>query len=42
MGIFEHYKSRYEAAREEEYSISEFLTLCKTTKVVMPARQNAC
>ena len=32
MGIFEHYKSRYEAAREEEYSISEFLNLCKTDK----------
>lgn len=32
MGIFEHYKSRYEAAREEEYSISEFLTLCKGDK----------
>ena len=32
MGIFEHYKSRYEAAREEEYSISEFLNLCKNDK----------
>jgi serine protein kinase len=32
MGIFEHYKSRYEAAREEEYSISEYLTLCKSDK----------
>ncbi|TXH96864.1 MAG: PrkA family serine protein kinase [Rheinheimera sp.] len=32
MGIFEHYKSRYEAAREEEYSISEFLQLCKNDK----------
>jgi serine protein kinase len=32
MGIFEHYKSRYEAAREEEYSISEYLQLCKNDK----------
>lgn len=32
MSIFEHYKSRYEAAREEEYSISEFLNLCKNDK----------
>jgi len=32
MGIFEHYKSRYEAAKEEEYSISEFLALCKNDK----------
>jgi serine protein kinase len=32
MGIFEHYKSRYEAAKEEEYSIAEFLTLCKGDK----------
>lgn len=32
MGIFEHFKSRYEAAKEEEYSIAEFLTLCKGDK----------
>ncbi|MFC4655940.1 MULTISPECIES: PrkA family serine protein kinase [Rheinheimera] len=32
MGIFEHYKSRYEAAREEEYSIQEYLDLCKNDK----------
>lgn len=32
MSIFEHYKSRYEAAREEEYSIQEFLALCKEDK----------
>jgi len=30
MGIFEHYRSRYEAAQEEEYSIQEYLELCKT------------
>ncbi len=29
MGIFEHYKERYEAHKEEEYSIQEFLELCK-------------
>ena len=32
MSIFEHYKSRYEAAKEEEYTISEFLALCKQDK----------
>ncbi|HEY0922182.1 PrkA family serine protein kinase [Rheinheimera pacifica] len=32
MSIFEHYKSRYEAAKEEEYSIQEFLALCKNDK----------
>lgn len=32
MSIFEHYKSRYEAAKEEEYSIQEFLALCKQDK----------
>lgn len=32
MGIFEHYKSRYEAAKEEEYSIQEYLELCKKDK----------
>ena len=32
MTIFEHYQARYEAAQEEEYSISEFLEICKTDK----------
>ncbi|MBZ9612788.1 PrkA family serine protein kinase [Rheinheimera maricola] len=32
MSIFEHYKSRYEAAKEEEYTIQEFLALCKQDK----------
>ena len=34
MGIFEHYQQRYEAHKEEEYSIQEFLELCKTDKAV--------
>ncbi|GAA5213058.1 PrkA family serine protein kinase [Corallincola platygyrae] len=29
MGIFEHYQQRYEATQEEEYSLKEFLELCK-------------
>ena len=29
MGIFEHYQQRYEAHKEEEYSIQEFLDICK-------------
>ncbi len=32
MSIFEHYQSRYEAAQEEEYSIEEFLEICKKDK----------
>ncbi len=32
MSIFEHFKERYEASQEEEYSIEEFLELCKTEK----------
>lgn len=32
MGIFEHYQQRYEAHKEEEYNISEFLELCKQDK----------
>lgn len=34
MGIFEHYQQRYESKQEEEYSIQEFLELCKTDKSV--------
>jgi serine protein kinase len=29
MGIFEHYQKRYEAAQAEEYTLPEFLELCK-------------
>lgn len=32
MSIFDHFKERYEASQEEEYSIEEFLELCKTDK----------
>ncbi|MGL5596939.1 MAG: PrkA family serine protein kinase, partial [Aeromonas sp.] len=32
MGIFEHYQQRYEQGREEEYTISEFLEMCKHDK----------
>jgi serine protein kinase len=29
MGIFDHYQSRYERNREEEYSLQEFLEICR-------------
>ncbi|GLS84356.1 PrkA family serine protein kinase [Paraferrimonas haliotis] len=29
MGIFEHYQSRFEQAREEEYSLQQFLDICR-------------
>ena len=32
MGIFEHYQQRYEASRQEVYSLQEFLDLCKQDK----------
>lgn len=32
MSIFEHYKTRYEAHKEEALSIQEYLALCKTDK----------
>ncbi|QIA63795.1 PrkA family serine protein kinase [Vibrio astriarenae] len=34
MSIFDHYQSRYEAAKDEELSIQEFLSLCKDDKSV--------
>ncbi|WKE64394.1 PrkA family serine protein kinase [Gallaecimonas kandeliae] len=33
MSIIEHYRQRYEEAREEEYSLEEFLELCKHDKM---------
>jgi serine protein kinase len=30
MGVFEHFRDRYDAAQEEELSLQEFLDLCKT------------
>ncbi|WP_449360575.1 PrkA family serine protein kinase, partial [Alishewanella longhuensis] len=32
MSIFEHYKARYEANKEEEFTIQEYLALCKQDK----------
>lgn len=32
MGIFEHYQQRYEKKLDEEYSLEEFLSLCKKDK----------
>ena len=32
MGIFEHYQTRYEKAKEEEYSLPEFLEMCRADK----------
>ena len=29
MGIFDHYQRRYEEAREEDYTLQEFLELCR-------------
>jgi serine protein kinase len=34
MSIFEHYQTRYEAHKEEEYSIQEYLELCKNDRMV--------
>lgn len=31
-GIFDHFQARYEAAKDEELSIQEFLALCKEDK----------
>jgi len=30
MGIFDHYQQRYEEKQEEEYTLQEFLALCKS------------
>ncbi|MFC3093197.1 PrkA family serine protein kinase [Alteromonas sediminis] len=30
MGIFDHYQQRYEERQEEEYTLQEFLNLCKS------------
>ena len=32
MSIFDHYQARYEAAKDEELSIQDFLTLCQSNK----------
>jgi len=32
MSIFQHYQSRYEQAQQEEFSLQEFLAICKTDK----------
>ena len=29
MNIFDHYRQRYEAAKDEEFTLQEFLTVCR-------------
>jgi serine protein kinase len=33
MGIFDHYQSRYEKNREEEYSLQEYLEICRKDSI---------
>ena len=33
MTIFQHYLSRYEQAQQEEFSLQDFLSLCKEDKL---------
>ena len=33
MGIFEHYQSRYEERKQEEFTIGEFLEICKEDQI---------
>ncbi len=33
MGIFEHYQQRYEKKLDEEYSLQEFLAICKQERI---------
>ena len=40
MNIFDHYRQRYEAAKDEEFTLQEFLTICRQDRVPMPMRQN--
>lgn len=29
MNIFDHYRQRYEAAKDEEFTLQDFLTICR-------------
>ena len=33
MSIFKHYQSRYEEAQQEEFSLQEFLDICRENKM---------
>jgi serine protein kinase len=34
MSLFSHYQEKYQESRVEEYSLQEYLTLCKDTPAV--------
>ena len=42
MNIFDHYRQRYEAAKDEEFTLQEFLTLLGKIAVHMSMRRNVC
>ena len=42
MGIFEHYQQKYEHGLQEEYSLQEYLDLCRDDPSAMHRLQSAC
>lgn len=40
MNIFDHYRQRYEAAKDEEFTLQGFLPFVGKIAVPMPMRQN--
>lgn len=42
MNIFDHYRQRYEAAKDEEFTLQEFLPFAGKIAVPMPTRPNVC
>lgn len=38
MNIFDHYRQRYEAAKDEEFTLQEFSPLVGKIAVLMPTR----
>lgn len=42
MSILQHFKDRYESTQEEEYSLEEYLEICKRTQRPMPRPLREC
>ncbi len=35
MNIFDHYRQRYEAAKDEEFTLQDFLTICRQDRIAI-------
>ena len=42
MSLFQHYQSRFDHSRPEEYTLEQYLNICKMIQLLMRRLLNVC